>query len=134
MALATQADVEARLRRPLTETEGLSVEDDLEDASAIVIGYCRQDFEPAPYPLAVVGVVAKMVARSYSRSAGATGGFAEQHTAGPFAVRYSADSSAGDAWLTKGDKLALRPFRLGGGMISVQLVGERYRITEADES
>jgi hypothetical protein len=134
MALAEQEDVEARLRRDLTTAEALSIDADLEDASAEVIGYCGQDFEPSPYPLVVVGVVAKMVARSYARTSGSTGGFAEQQTAGPFAVRYSADSSVGDVWLTKGDKLALRPYRRGGGMTSVQLVGERYNIVEDDES
>lgn len=134
MALATKEDVEARLRRNLTADEDLSIEADLEDASAEVIGYCRQDFEPPPYPTAVVGVVAKMVARSYARSAGSAGSFAEQQTAGPFAVRFSADTSVGDTWLTKGDKLALRPFRKGGGLTAVQFVGERYEITEDDES
>lgn len=133
MALAEQADVEARLRRDLTAAEELSIDADLEDASAEVIGYCRQDFEPAPYPTAVVGVVAKMVARSYARTASSAGGFAEQQTAGPFGVRYSSQTSVGDVWLTAGDKLALRPYRLGGGMVSVQFVGERYDI-EDDES
>lgn len=130
MALAEQTDVEARLRRDLSTTEELSIGADLDDASAAVIGYCRTDFEPAPYPAAVVGVVAKMVARSYARSASGDGAFVEQQNAGPFGVRYSAGTSAGDAWLTAGDKLALRPYRLGGGMVSVQLVGERYDITE----
>lgn len=134
MALAEQSDVEARLRRDLTAAEELSIEADLEDASAAVIGYCHQDFEPAPYPAAVVGVVAKMVARSYARSAAGDGAFTEQQNAGPFGIRYSASTSAGDSWLTAGDKLALRPYRLGGGMVSVQLVGERYEIDEDEES
>ena len=134
MALATQADVEARLRRSLTTAEELSIEADLDDASAAVIGYCRQDFEPAPYPTAVVGVVAKMVARSYTRTDSSAGGFVEQQNAGPFGVRYSSASSVGDMWLTAGDKLALRPYRIGGGLVSVQAIGERYEITEDDES
>lgn len=131
MALATVADVEARLGRPLTVAEETRLPSLLDDASAVVIGYTRQDFEPNPYPSAVVGVVAKMVARSYGRSGAVGGEFAEQQNAGPFAVRYSSASSEADVWLTAADKLALRPHRLGGGLSSVQAVGDRYN-TSAD--
>ena len=134
MTLAEKTDVEARLRRSLTAAEELGIAADLNDASAAVIGYCRQDFEPAPYPVAVVGVVAKMVARSYARTAAGTGSFTEQRNAGPFGIRYSEASSTGDSWLTAGDKLALRPYRLGGGLTSVGLVGARYEITNESSS
>lgn len=126
MALATQADVEARLGRDVTPTEATRLPSLLSDASAVVIGYCGQDFEPE-YPEAVVGVVAKMAARALGRSG--AGEFVEQQNAGAFGVRYSAASSDGDVWLTKADKLALRSHRLGGGVTSVQLVSERYDIT-----
>lgn len=128
MALATQADVVDRLGRPLTADEAARLPSLLEDASAVVIGYCRQDFEPAPYPVAVVGVVAKMAARSLARQGAGSGEFVEQQNAGPFGVRYSAASSEADVWITAGDKLALRPHRVGGGLLSVQMVGERYNI------
>lgn len=134
MALATKPDVEARLGRELTEAEAgtadARVDALLDDASAVVIGYCGTDFEPSPYPSAVVGVVAKMVARVYARGATAGGEFAEQQNAGPFGVRYSSSASTGDVWLTAADKLALRSLRRGGGITSVQFVGERYSITE----
>lgn len=133
MALAEPSDVEARLRRDLTEAEELSIEADLEDASDLVIGYCGQDFEPPPYPRAVVGVVAKIVARAYSRASSSVGEFAEQQTAGPFSIKYSSSTSGGDLWLTAADKVKLRPWRRGGGLTSVQLVGERYNITEDDD-
>lgn len=133
MALATQADVEARLGRVATEAEEARLPSLLDDASAVVIGYTRKDFEPAPYPDAVVGVVAKMAARALGRSGSAGGEFTEQQNAGPFGVRYSSASSEADVWLTAADKLALRPHRQGGGLISVQAVGERYDIT-ADEA
>lgn len=130
MALATQADVEDRLGRVLSEAEVARLPSLLSDAGEVVIGFCRQDFEPPTfdaYPDAVVGVVAKMAARSLDRAA--AGGFVDQQTTGPFGVRYSSASSAGDVWLTAADKLALRRYRLGGGSSSVQLVGERYDIT-----
>lgn len=134
MALATKPDVEARLGRSLTTTEAIYVDARLSDASDIVIGYCGTDFEPAPYPSAVVGVTAKMVARAYARGSVSGGEFTEQQNAGPFGVKYSSSTSSGDMWLTSADKLALRGLRRGGGLTSVKLVGERYAITESDES
>lgn len=209
MALATQADVEARLGRVATAAEVARLPSLLEDADAAVIGYCGTDFESilraatieadddivtltethglsvgdrvkftaltggtgitvgtryfvnalpstetftasatdggasvnitvdataatyVRYPKAVVGVVAKMVARALERAGSTVGSFVDQQNAGPFGVRYSASTSDGDVWLTKGDKLALRPHRQGGGLTSVGLVGERYEITES---
>lgn len=126
MTLATQQDVEDRLGRELTDAEEAGIDARLADASAVVIGYTGQDFEPSPCPDAVVGVVAKMVARSLTASESV--GFVTQQTAGPFNVSYNASAATGDVWLTAADKLALRPYRRGGGMTSVQMVGERYEI------
>lgn len=128
MALATQADVEARLGRDLTDAEAAGIADRLDDASAVVVGYAGRSFEPAPYPSAVVGVVAKMVARSLT--AADSVGFVTQQNAGPFSVSYNGAAATGDVWLTAADKLALRPHRRGGGLSSVQLVGERYEIRD----
>lgn len=129
MALATQADVEARLGRALEASEAARLPSLLSDTSALVIGYCGQDFEPAPYPEPVTGVVAKAVARLLLAGSSAVP-FAEQQAAGPFSVRLSSGAASGDAWLTAADKLALRPYRLGGGLTTVGLVGARYEITE----
>lgn len=131
MALADSFDVQARLGRALTDAEIVRVNALLEDASATVIGYCRTTFEDA-VPAAVAGVVAKMVTRSLTR-ASTLGQFTNREQVGPFAVGYSESSASGDVWMTAGDKLALRPYRRGGGLTSVALVGERYEITE-DES
>lgn len=128
MALATVADVEAALGRSLTAPETSRVDSLLVKASGVVIGYAGQDFEPAPYPEVVVVVTAEMVARSLATSP-AGGALPEQQNAGPFGVRYGASVSGGGVWLTAADKIALRPHRLGGGVTSVQLVGERYDIT-----
>lgn len=127
MALATQADVEARLGRLATEAEAERLPALLSDASAAVIGYCGQEFEPAPYPEAVVGVTAKMAARTLT----AGSAFVDQQSAGTFSVHYNANASSGDVYLTKADKLALRAHRLGGGLSSIRLVGDRYDITDA---
>lgn len=123
MALADKASVEARLGRELTDAEELGIDARLEDATAVVNGYCGRDleFELTPVPAAVSGVVAKMVARTLQR--GETG-FIEQQNAGPFGVRYPVATSSGDVWLTAADKLALRPWRRG--MSSIDLSSARF--------
>lgn len=131
MALATQADVEARLGRALSGSEASKATSLLDDASALVVGYCRQDFEPAPYPTAVVGVVARIVVRTLSQGDIAPGVESTTEAAGPFSRGFKyAGGSSGEVWLSATDKLMLRTFRLGGGLTSVQLVGDRYDITE----
>lgn len=128
MALATQADVEADLGRVLSVSEAPRVASLLTKASAIVSGYTRASFVE-PYPEAVVAVAAGMVARIFETSSLAN---VEQQNAGPFGVRYATGSTSSSPWLTKGDKLALRPYRVGGGLGSVQAVGTRYEITETE--
>ena len=118
--------VEARSVAELQELD--RVDSLLVRASGLVIGYTGQDFEPAPYPEAVESVAAGMVARVLTAGASAPV-FAEQQNAGPFGIRYSGDVASGDVWLSKADKLILRPYRKGGGLSSVQFVGERYEIT-----
>lgn len=130
MALATQEDVEARLARALTEADLARLPSLLDDASALVIGYCRQDFEPEPYPTPVAGVVARMVVRLLAQGDVTPGLESTTEGAGPFSrgFKYGGGSS-GDAYLSATDKTMLRPYRLGGGLSSVQLVGDRYEIT-----
>lgn len=128
MALATQADVEADLGRPLSASEALRTPSLLSKASALVIGYAGQDFEPAPHPEAVVVVTAGLVARVLE-STGAGLVNVEQQNAGPFGVRYATGSTSSSPHLTATDKLMLKPHRLGGGLSSVQFVGERYDVT-----
>lgn len=129
MALATQEDVELALGRSLSPSEEERLASLLTKASAIVIGYTGQDFEPAPYPEVVSVVVGEMVARVLTAATVAPM-IPESQNAGPFAVRYPSAVTGGGPWLTAGDKLALRSSRRGGGVTSVQFVGERYNITD----
>lgn len=130
MALATNADVEERLGRPLTTAEASKVAGLLEEASALVIGYLGCDptdtsVEPPTVPAAVAIVVSRIVARVFEQtaSAGATGSEATTNTTGPFSqtVRFAAGSTSGAPWLTKADKLTLRPFRCDGGFTSLAI-------------
>jgi len=131
MSYATDSDVVLRLGRNLTTAESQRVDVLLDDASAVVDGYCGRTFTTAP--TAVVGVVAKMVARSFGRAASG-GEFVDQETAGPFTTHFAAAVSGGDVWLSAADKLALRSARRGGGLSSVQFVGERYDISSSSSS
>lgn len=130
MALANQADVEAILGRPLTPAELARLDALVAQASALVMGHLGCPTIQDPPPDAIRYVVAAMVARilSAGSAAGGTVTGVEQESAGIFSRKFTTDASSGSPWLTKADRIALRPFRCGG-LISVQLVGERYTIT-----
>lgn len=129
MALATQVDVEARLGRDLDVGETARLDALLDDASALVIGHCGQDFEPSPYPAPVTGVVARMVSRLFAQGEVTPGMESFTEGAGPFNRGFKfGGGSSGDVFLSAADKTMLRPCRLGGGMRSVGIVGDRYEI------
>lgn len=128
MALATQEDVETDLGRTLTEAEASRVAGLLARADALVSGYLGCSSEPDPVPAGLTATVAAIVSRALT-SANSVG--VQSVRADDGSVTYFGDAANGGVWLTKMDKVALRPFRCGGGLSSVQLVGERYSITES---
>jgi len=130
MALATAADVELRLGRSLTAAEAAKVDGLLEEASALVIGFLGCDptdtsVEPPTVPAAVAIVVSRIVARVFEQTASVAefGSEATTDSTGPFSttVRYGAGTTSGAPWLTKADKLTLRPFRCDGGFTSLAI-------------
>lgn len=126
MALATQVEVVAWLGRPLTPSEAGRVEALLARADAIVMGYLGCAEEPDPVPPAISSTVGEIVGRTLTQ--GAAAGI-DQLAIDDGSVRFNANASSGGVWLSAMDKLALRRYRCGGGLVSVQLVGERYKIT-----
>ena len=113
MTLATQTDVE-KFTGELTEDDAALLPGLLDEASDLVEGYCGREFvEPIPGP--VTRRVARIVARAMGVDDSQLGLESTQMSAGPFqrTQNYSADSTAGGAWLTKGDKLVLRRYRCG---------------------
>lgn len=125
MALATQANVEAWLGRTLSASEAARVESLLARSEALVMGWLGCIAAPEPVP-AISSTVAEMVGRVLL-SAGRFG-VAQASTDGT-ALSFTSDSTSGSPWLSKTDKMALRPYRCGGGLSSIQLVGESYRVT-----
>ena len=128
MVLATQADVTDWLGRDLSPSEAGRVAGLLARAEAIAMGDFGCAEEPAPVPAAVSSTVAGIVGRVLNQ-AGMAG--IEQVGIDDGSVRFNANASSGDVWLSSMDKLALRRYRCGGGLVSVQLVGDRYKIDPA---
>lgn len=136
MALAETADVATALGRTLTTSETAQAPSLLEEASDLVVGHlgCDPTDEEADptVPAAVTRVVARMVARVFSQPTEVVGSEGTTETVGPFSrtTRYGAGTTSGNPWLAGTDKVALRPYRCGGGMREVSLASDqtgRYR-------
>ncbi|ATL70778.1 hypothetical protein [Nocardia terpenica] len=115
MPLATDSDVQARLGRTLTPAELARVPGLIDEASDLITGFLRPRVVPDPVPDVLRRVVSRMVARVLESPAGDVGMTGHQMSAGPFQVghTYMPDSRTGGPWLTKQDKIALRPYTLG---------------------
>lgn len=125
MALADLIDVENHLGRDLTDAEHDRAAVLLVRAEAVVMGFLGCVTEPDPVPAGLTSTVAAITARAFA--SGAPVG-AQSVSVDDGSVSYYPDAASGGIWLTKVDKMALRPFRCGGGLTSVRLVGERYTI------
>lgn len=126
MALATEEGVVAALGRNLTDEETAQATTLLEEASDLTVGYLGCDptgTTTGTVPGVVSRVVARMVARVLGQSGHVAGSEGTTETVGPFSrtVRFGSGTTSGAPWLTATDKIALRPFRCGGGMRTVQL-------------
>jgi hypothetical protein len=124
MALATSSDVVAALGRSLTSAESAVVSNLLDQASDLVTGYLGRWPDPVPGPVArVVAAVVKAVLEKPSITVAnydATG-YSTSREYAQVAVGVESATSSGP-WLTKSQKMALNPFRLG--VRSVGMVSE----------
>jgi len=110
MTLASSQDVVDRLGRLLTTDESSRVEGLLAEASALVVGWLG--FAPDPVPDGVSIVASRMVARALTASTPTPGLEGQSMNALSFGVtqRFNADASSGGVWLSRQDKITLRPF------------------------
>lgn len=131
MALATQQDVESWLGRSLTSAESARVAALLARAEALVLAHLGCDPAPDPVPDGVTWTVAEMVGRLFT-SAGVPG--VQQVSGDDGSVMFTTDAASGSPWLSKADRLVLRPHRCSGGVSSLRFVGERYSITDDESS
>lgn len=138
MALATQADVEVALGRSLTTEEAARADFLLRRASAMVVSYLGcdpTDPDTGDVPQDVIDTVSAMVARVYERAAQAgipLGATQVSQGVGPFSqgVTFGNGGNSSNPWWEKADKVTLKPYRCGGGMVSMGLGSEqsgRYR-------
>ncbi len=124
MAPASQSDVEARLGRVLKPAEVTALPGILEESVAIVEGYLGVSYDASEVPDVVRLVVSRIAARALtSPQELAEGAESATLTAMTFSAtqRFSSDSSR--LWLSKQDKLILRP--LHSGFTSHMLRSER---------
>ena len=111
-------DVEARLGRPLTETERLRVDGLIEEAGVLVLAHLGMEVEPVPVPAAVWIVTSRMVARVLERdteSGVVPDARSVTEQAGPFGrtVTYGSGTTSGGPWLAAADKVMLRSYKAG---------------------
>lgn len=129
MAFATDADVEDRLGRSLTEAESLVVDTRLFDAELLIFGYCGEQFESdSEHGPTLIAVEADMVARSFKQDASGQEPGVDALQLGAFSTHFVSASQGGNVWLSAADKLRLRFCRRG--VTAVRLHGPRYTATE----
>jgi len=115
MAYATSTDVVAALGRSLTTAESVSVSNQLEQATDLVVGYLDRQLDPVPG--AVTRVVATMVAAVFSKPSitvadyDASGYSTAREAAGVYVGTESATTSG--PWLTNALRERLKPYRVG---------------------
>lgn len=122
--LATVADVEARLGRPLTTSEeALTDPGLLEEASALVLAYLGcdptdPDTGEVPEPVSIVTsrMVARVLRQEAATAPGLVGATSATDTAGPFSQtrQYPAGITSGAPWTTAADKAILGPYQCAG--------------------
>lgn len=129
--LCDRQDVEARLRRELTDDEVEYVDAMIAEAQALIEGYlgCPPDAYPTldDVPSGVRIVASRMVARTIEQAGqGASGapiGVQQvSQTAGPFVQQqsYVQGSNNGSPWMVAGDRQSLRPYRCRGRAFTIE--------------
>jgi hypothetical protein len=121
-ALASQVDVEARLRRDLTETEITWLPGVLEEASQAVYAYCGdRKFDPVPDRVRMV--TSRIAARALTNRPDSTAAVTNAAHVFSQTVTLTPDAAEGGVWLTKADKLALRRWAVSGKAFSIDISG-----------
>lgn len=111
--LAADSDVEARLGRELAGAESAAVAGLLTEASVLVVGYLRRDWDALDdVPEAVRVVVSRMAARALTGASNIPAGteqFGSSLSVMSHTVKLGADVVIGSPWLSRTDKVSLAP-------------------------
>ena len=126
MIPVVQADVEKRLKRELTDDESAELPGCAEEASVLVEGYLAYQYATSEsIPFAVTVVTSRVASRMLVDNGLPAQADSLTRGMGPFSAttHLVSDSTSGGPWLSKGDKIALEPYRIGG-MVTIPLVRE----------
>lgn len=122
--LARIEDVEASLGEDVPGDMAGRVESLLGQARSVIEGYLYPAVVPEPVPAAVVDVAVRMVVRALeAKNSGVeTGVSGLMNVAGSATQQrqFSSAASDGGVWMSRQDRLMLRPFRRRHGITSVQ--------------
>ena len=120
-------DVEASLGEDVPEDAAGRVESLLGQARSVIEGYLYPAVVPEPTPSAVRDVSVRMVVRALeAKNSGVeTGVSGLMNTSGPATQQrqFSSAASDGGVWMSRQDRLMLRPFRRRHGIASVTYEG-----------
>lgn len=122
----TKSDVEARLRRDLTDAEVADLGALSEEAAYLIEGHVGRSLGDPPPQVAVV-VASRMVARVFGSPDSPVGVESTQASAGSFQLtrKFSEGATSGGPWLARADKIMLRALR--PSMVSIPLGSERVQ-------
>lgn len=114
VALADNADMVARLGRALSTDETAAVGGLLTEASALVVGYLRRDWDAlTDVPGAVRVVVSRMAARALTGASNIPAGaesYGSSLSVMSHTVKLGPDVVMGSVWLSRVDKTTLAPY------------------------
>lgn len=137
MQLCTPADIQARLRRPLTGTEEQWLPGMIDEAQTLVLSYlgCPPDKYQEEVPAALTLITSRIVARviqEHDTINPATFGATQFNaTAGPFAhqATFTQGSRTGAPWLTRADKNVLDQHRCASKAYAIDTAPHPHQYT-----
>lgn len=122
MALATQDDVRAALRRDLTEDEETWIDGMLDEASDAVAGYLHPFDMPDPVPDEIARATASVVADMLRRANILPD--TQSMTADSYAIQFAPGATSSGPYLSEGIKRRLSPFKNSSQVVT--LSSERF--------
>lgn len=122
--VASVSDVEDALGESVDEADLRRVESLLGQCRSVIEGYLHPAVVPEPVPVAVRDVAVRMTVRALeAKNSGVeTGVSGLMNVAGSATQQrqFSSAASDGGVWMSRQDRLMLRPFRRRHGITSVQ--------------
>lgn len=113
------SDIEAVLRRPLTESEVSALEHLTNEAQLLIESYTGGDYGAAEVPTAVRTVANRMIARSFNADPALEGVSQVSQSTGPFSQSQTFVAGGSGLFISKSDRQMLSKLRAGFGTIKL---------------